>query len=180
MSGNDRENQVFAPSPRAVYKHGLPRRAFPCARVENPRVTPQIPIHTPRMRPNFRSCLRYNRAASAATFSPRKSVLSYRLVPVNPASRPLFRHSPDTKSPQMRPCFPSCFRYNHAANETSFSYEKLNYSYDFGRISYETVFSPLVFSATKCTSMRPDFRSWLRYNRETSKTTAPPSLSVGR
>ena len=110
---------------------------------------PQMPIPTPRMRPNFRSCLRYNRAASAATLSLRKPVSSYGPVPVRPPSSSLFRHSSDTEYPQMRPNFRSCVRYDRAANETSLSYEKLNYSYECGRISYERAASPPIYPATK-------------------------------
>ena len=77
-----------------------------------------------------------------------------------PSSHPfpfLFHHSPDTKLPRIRPTFPSWFRYNHAANETNLSYEKLHLSYDCGLISYELAPSTPVFTATKSPPMGPDF-----------------------
>ena len=164
------KTKFFAPIPWPVHGHGLPRQACPHACVGSPRVTPKIAIHTPRMRPDFHSCLRYNRATSATTFDPRKTTLSYNLAAVNQPLRPLFPHSPDTKIPQMRPNFRSCFRYDHATNATNFRYEKLHHSYDFGRISYEYAYSSPISPATKSPRMRPPLRSWLRYNRETSKT----------
>lgn len=149
---------------------GFGARSFPRASGGTPRFTSQIAIPTLRMRPDFRSWLRYKRATSATTFSRQKPVPSYDPAPVHPSFRPLFHRSPATKSPPMRPHFPSCFRYNRATNATTFSYEKLHHSYEFGRISYENAPSRPARPDTKCLRMRPPFRSWLRYNHETSQT----------
>ena len=105
----------------------------------NPRT--KIAVPNLRMRPNFRSWLRYNRATSATTFSPRKSVPSYGPAPTHSPLCAFFRHSPDTKSPRMRPTFRSWLRYDRATNATTFRYKKLHHSYDFGRISYESAAS---------------------------------------
>ena len=116
---------------------GFRARSFPRASGGTPRFTSQIAIPTLRMRPDFRSWLRYKRATSATTFSRQKPVPSYDPAPVHPSFRPLFHRSPATKSPPMRPHFRRCSRYNRATNATSFSYEKLHHSYELGRISYE-------------------------------------------
>ena len=100
MNGNDRLNQVFALTPRPVYEHGYPAAGpVPVPAAGTPVPHPESAIPTLRMRPNFRSWLRYNRETSATTFSPRKTVPSYDRRPASSQpSCPPSRHSTDTKS----------------------------------------------------------------------------------
>ena len=109
MSGNGRENQVFTSTPWAVCQDGFGRQSASVRTGRNPRT--KIAVPNLRMRPNFRSWLRYNRETGETDFSPRKPVPSYELAPVRLPFCPRFRHSPDTKWARMRPHFPICFRY---------------------------------------------------------------------
>ena len=84
----------------------------------------------------------------------------------------IFRRSPDTNLPRMRPRFPSWPRYN---NETMRQIPATENSPQLRFWSHQlrTVPSRPVFTATKSPGMRPDFRSWLTYNHETNETTTP-------
>ncbi len=87
----------------------------------------------------------------------------------------IFRRSPDTNLPRVRQRFPSWPRYNH---ETMRQISATKHSPQLRFLSHQlrTLPSPHVFAATKSPGMRQAFRSWLRYNHETTKTTATPSL----
>ena len=137
---------------------------------------PKCPSTYPRMRPNFRSWLRYNRETRETDFSPRKPVPSYGLAPVRPPFRPLFRHSPDTKWARMRPDFRSCFRYERETMRPISATKNIAAATIAVSPATKTPPRPLSSQLRKSARMRPPFRSWLRYNRETTKTMASPSL----
>ena len=138
---------------------------------------PESAIPTLRMRPNFRSWLRYNRETNETAFSPRKPVPSYGFGPVRLPFCPRFRHSPDTKWARMRPHFPSCFRYERETMRPISATK--NFVTGTILVSPATNTPPRAPSPQLRTAprMRPPFRSWLRYNRETSKTTATPPIA---
>ena len=95
---------------------------------------------------------------------------------VPPSGHPfatIFRRSPDTNLPRVRQRFPSWPRYNH---ETMRQLSATKNSPQLRFLSHQlrTLLSPPVFAATKSPGIRPDFRSWLRYNHETNETAPPP------
>ena len=143
-------------------QHGNGRR--------NPCASPKMAIHTPKCGQTSVADSDTKRETNETTFSPQKPVSSYGLVPIRTPFWAIFHPSSDTKLPRMRPDFRSWLRYNHAANETTSRYEKLKHSYDCGRISYEHAPHALSPQLRNAPRMRPNFRSWLRYNHETTET----------
>ena len=72
----------------------------------------------PPMRPDFRSCFRYSRAANATNSRYKKLRFSYDFGRISYEHAPLAPVFTATKSLQMRPPSPSWLRYNHETNQT--------------------------------------------------------------
>ena len=90
----------------------------------------------------------------------------------------IFRRSPDTNLPRVRQRFPSWPRYNHETMR-QLSATKNSPQLRFLSRQLRTLHSLPVFTATKSPGIRQAFRSWLRYNHETSETaTLSPSLTT--
>lgn len=138
---------------------------------------PKCPFTYPRMRPNFRSWFRYNRETDETNFSPRRPVPSYGLAPIRPLFCPRFRHSPDTKWVRTRPDFRSCFRYERETMRPISATKNIAAATLLVSPATKTLPRPLFSQLRKSAPMRPTFRSWLRYNHETSKTTAIPRIA---